>query len=621
MIDEFQDTSSMQWHNFLPLLTESAGRGEENMIVGDTKQSIYRWRNSDMHLLQTKAQKDMRQWREYPLAANWRSDKTIVEQNNKIFPLLAQTTAALYLSRNPNAKEDITEVYKDVKQEIKRNDEQGYVQYFFSDLKKKDEREQDTLNRLIPLLDDITRRGIPLGKVAILVRRNAEAALVAQWLINNSVKVMSSEGLVLTASPTVRIIINLMQLSLNPQNKRLRIMLNIDLDKISSTLDDDKLDSLLSHLPSLALQEQITYLVEQLNLAASTSAVVFVDALKDVVAQYARTLPTDTYSFLQWWEENGEKCNVSMPQVDDALSIVSVHRSKGLEYDVVIIPFYNWEVAENDGNHDNMLWVHADDPRFSMDNQLPIVPLKFEKAMAYTCFNDDYFKEVQDLYIDNLNISYVALTRAKREMYVFAPKVECANSRSSKTESGIKYVGGMLNHVLRDNYAEDMIEDGGNQIWRYGENTAQTKQETQTKATDLPPMQQTSPAPNIAIRLPSRNFFFNDGTNLSQTVNLGIVMHDLLSSIVTKNDVPKALKQLNDKYPLTNEEQLIVNKELQQFFTLIADREGLHQLVAQADVVAQVVLDLRHRCRRLLPRLLALHWCSGEQTRSPPLPR
>ena len=173
-------------------------------------------------------------------------------------------------------------------------------------------------------------------------------------------------------------------------------------------------------------------------------------------------------------------------------------------------------------------------------------------------------------------------------MYVFAPKVECANSRSSKTESGIKYVGGMLNHVLRDNYAEDMIEDGGNQIWRYGEKTAQTKQETQTKATDLPPMQQTSPAPNIAIRLPSRNFFFNDGTNLSQTVNLGIVMHDLLSSIVTKNDVPKALKQLNDKYPLTNEEQLIVNKELQQFFTLIADRDwfdGEYEVLNEQDLV------------------------------------
>lgn len=588
MIDEFQDTSSMQWHNFLPLLIESAGRGEENMIVGDTKQSIYRWRNSDLHLLQTKAQQDIRQYKEFPLDANWRSDKTIVEQNNRIFPLLAKKTAESFLSRNPNLQEEITDIYKDVGQIVKRNCETGYVKYFFSDIKKKEDRETDTLARLVTLLNDITQRGIPLGKVAILVRRNAEAALVAQWLISNSIKVMSSEGLVLNASPSVRIVIRIMQLSLNPQNEQLRIMLNIDLEKLNQTLSDDKLNSILLHLGTLPLQEQINYLVEQLNLVDSSSAIVFIDAFKDVVLQYSRLMPTDTYSFLLWWSENAEKCNVCMPQVDDSLSIVSVHRSKGLEYDVVIIPFYNWEVAENEAKRDNMLWVHTDDQKFSMDNRLPVMPLKFEKAMAYTCFKDNYFREVQDLYIDNLNISYVALTRAKRELYVFAPKVECANSRSNKVESGIKYVGGMLNQVLRENFAEDMIEDEGNQIWQYGEKVQQTKQQIQTVATDLPIIPPQAHGLNVEIRLPSRNYFFSDSANLSQTVNLGIVMHDLLSSIVTKDDVPQAIKQLTDKYPLTENELLIVEKELQQFFALIADRDWFspeYEVLNEQDLV------------------------------------
>ena len=566
MIDEFQDTSSMQWSNFLPLLLETLSRGESNMLVGDSKQSIYRWRNSQLSLLQN-INNDFKQLELSSLPSNWRSDKTIVEQNNYIFSKMAEREEQM-LSEEVSVDEldySITAVYQDVEQLAEKLSEEGYVNIRFWESDDKDDRNKLTIDSVLDIVRDIAERGISLGKVAILIRMNYEAVAIAEALLGAGYQVMSAAALYLANSPEVRYVIARMKSALTPDDKILTMevsylwqMLN---DKNGDTQDLPTVDT-LSQLP---LDKPLTRLIESIISEIPSdrrlSGEVYIDALRDLVCQYITRFNSDIYSFISWWDESGCDSKLNMQPTADTIQITTIHKSKGLEYDIVIVPYLSWDTAKpKDKSKQNILWVK---PTVAPFNMLPVLPVRFGPDLQKSLFSSDYSRELRDLFIDNLNLLYVAFTRAKRELYAFSARCDYGKNIE------LKEIGEVLHSVLNDELDENGCYIRGEKI------AAQPFPRTAEPPAFATPSSWVVPLlsdndKKLTLRLASHDFFARESENgLKSAVNLGRVMHELLCRIITKSDEQKAIAELFQTGQLTAQEKAIVRKEMEMFWQLV----------------------------------------------------
>lgn len=575
MIDEFQDTSAMQWANFRPLMKETDARGGKNLIVGDVKQSIYRWRNSDLELLQNSVQKEFPYAKEEPLNANWRSDREVVLQNNFLFHLLSENAqesydTALRELSIPLEEEALKNVYRSVEQIPKKEDETGYVEIRFVEKTKKEETNAAILAQLPALLHDLQQRHIPLGRVAFLVRKNAEAALIANTLVDAGFKVMTNEGLLLASSPAVRLCLTLLRLSLTPDDRLLRLQANYDfavlsmhdkqeaLQKALLTDLDERLQPFLQ--PSAeSLYQQVATICQFIGEQQRQSQNAYLQAFADCVLTYSETYQADTYSFLDWWDNVGSSTSLQMQPDDDAVQILTVHKSKGLEYDVVIIPFCNWDLTYNP-TQTNILWVK---PTAEPYNRLPLLPLKYSSQLAYTDFAEDWKQELRRLYLDCLNVTYVAFTRAKRELYVFAASSFGEKEMVKPTDT----IGELLYASLQA-YMQDDCYIRGEKV--------QEKAETNSVAAET-----VIPAQNIRllshkhikVRLSSQAAFTSSATDLHSVRNLGTVMHNILCEIHHWEDAEPVLKRYMQEGLLTKQDLQTVRHELRQLRSLTSSTD------------------------------------------------
>ena len=569
MIDEFQDTSSMQWRNFLPLIEEADSRGNSNMLVGDVKQSIYRWRNSDSGLLQSGVNKQFPKADNRQLATNYRTDKVIVEQNNRIFQALSAAIQAEYQSVSNDTDSLIGDIYKDVVQ-LPNKQEEGYMRIEFVDIKKKEDFRREIAEQLPALISDIEQRGIHKGDIAILIRNNKDAAVIADTLLANGIQVMSNEGLYLSNCTAVQLIINMLRLSITPEDKILQLHIKYEYALCKGMTQTEALNAAITDtvsIPSVdtasTLPDNVVSIINSLGLDSDTSALPYLQALRDLVYQYESKYPTDIYSFLSWWEQSGTKAALSMKSDTETVQIVTIHKSKGLEYDAVIIPFCDWETAEHQGGSD-IMWVQPREENFS---GIPVVPVKYERSLVNTIFKDDYLRELQSLYIDNLNLTYVAFTRPKRELYVFAAM------KSYRT----KNMGAALYQMMTT--AKDAE---GQPLFRLNDNVY----ECGTKVTGG--SAQSTPAYNtikftsltgrskaqLNIKLPSRDYFMqNTEDRLTTSVNIGLMMHELLCKVVRRGDEKTVVAQMVSEGRLTEEEKRKVDTEIVMFQQLTASTD------------------------------------------------
>lgn len=573
MIDEFQDTSTMQWENFKPLISESMDQGGENMLVGDVKQSIYRFRNSDSNLLGSQVvDKDYNGRCDLlNLPKNWRSNKAIVETNNLIFNSLAKEMQNECNNKTGLSSTKITDIYNNSAQEIHNTDD-GYVQIQFVENKGKLDRVN--LDHIISYLDDVFQRGIQPCDVAILVRENKDARAVTDFLLAKGINVMSNEGMTITAAAEVRVILDMLRCVVEPENKVARFYLQYDYAiSMGKSVDEAiclasrnevKIDEVES---KDSLKEYVTAIIGTLDLYKNEAARPYVLAFEDKVYQYETKFAADIYSFLTWWDEVGNKGTVPLQAASDAVQVMSIHASKGLEFDVVIIPFFDWERANKGGTIENILWVN------NPNNEVCILPVNHSSDLSKSDFADDYKEELQDLYIDNLNIAYVAFTRAVKELYVVAP-----------TEDGkVGNMGSKLYSVLSGNNKLDE-----NKMYHKGEKVINNK-EKNTSDNNALGYRNTSEEHKVDlnIKLPSRDYF-SDETDISKIVNLGIIMHEVLCNVKTKNDEQRVLDELLMSGRVTKDEYEIIKREIEQWHNVIKDRDWFDeswQVLNEQDII------------------------------------
>lgn len=458
LLDEFQDTSRMQWENLLPLVRNGLANGHDSLIIGDVKQSIYRFRNSDPQLLHSQLKVDFSndsiKYNE-GRSINWRSARNIVHWNNAFFRFLSMAL-------------NMDEFYADVEQEVSPKNEKlpGHVVVARREIpdKKKDtdgsndsktesndnSNDNDSnfkewaIEKMIVDLQSLLARGFKQKDIAVLSNTNREGQLaisrIMKWNIENpdkQMKVVSEESLLVISSPAVRIVVNILKMldrceAHNEDGREKPMVLRrfeanrsegMDTseafeDAIVSKDEDiaDYIDRLYETSKSACLDsvvEQIikSQLSKQMTEENTPYLLAFLDSVVDFMSRYGSNI----HHFLKWWDKVGPGLSISSPDNIDAIRVITIHKSKGLQFPCVLIPMFDWNFDQS-----SIEWIETAGFKDKLPKGVaipPIVPVKRDNKR--TLFDNEFKKIARSNIMDSLNKTYVACTRAQYELIIY----------------------------------------------------------------------------------------------------------------------------------------------------------------------------------------------------------
>lgn len=446
MIDEFQDTSMLQWLNFKPLISNSLSEDYDNLLVGDVKQSIYRWRNSNWSILAGGLEKDFPEGvlDRKDLDHNWRSGRNIIEFNNQFFrsasALLEEEFTALLQADGFNADvfglSPITVIYGDLHQEPGRDQESGKVEVCLLP-DNEGSYSENVCTELVTRLNLLLDAGYSPSGIAIITRKNSEARKLAEFLLNpdreegaRRFEVISDEALRLGSSSVIVFLVSLLKYLADNRDRNAAYLIHTFIlnqgaytgpPAADPTSREDQLRELLPDgfhalneaTETVPLPEVLERLILMFSLSGFQGEQVYVNALRDMVQEYGGRYSANLLDFLEYWDETGKNKSVSAPEGQNAIRILTIHKAKGLEFEVVILPYVTWEL---NSAMNTILWCKSSNPPF---DKLGMVPVQYNGLLKKTHFAVDYYQEMLNQYIDNLNLLYVAFTRAAKAMYIF----------------------------------------------------------------------------------------------------------------------------------------------------------------------------------------------------------
>ena len=573
MVDEFQDTSIVQWENFKVLLKEClANEDSQDLIVGDVKQSIYRWRAGDWKLLNNIEQQfNSGQLQIEVLKTNYRSAARVINFNNHFFTEAAKQEYQSLKDDEAADAEQVQKAYADVGQEIPVGKKQhGYVNIKLLGTEDYQDRMMQTLSETVKTLID---NGVKPNKIAILVRSNRTIQAIAEHFMQNmpEVRMVSDEAFRLDSSTAVNMIIDAIRLIAHPDDELTKATLEKQLSEVQGVKDNSSLiekefslllpPSSLLLPPSLPLHDLIERLYRLFRLDLMPDQNAYVCAFFDKVDEFLQEHPADIFDLLEEWDENMHEQTIHSDEVD-GIRLLTIHKSKGLEFDTVIMPYCDWQLEKS-----TLLWC---DPRDAQPfNELPIVPIDFSsKNMKGTIFEADYNHEHLQNVVDNLNLLYVAFTRAKNNLFVFGKRAG-KSLRSYIIENVLEKIAGNLpesniNGIGTDKkqdicfeYGELMIADG-NEKKTLKNGAAETQNIFLTPPEGIEArIEAHEPAVGFRQSNKSRDFIGTDGEEMQQQrryIQTGNILHNIFSHIRTVDDVPSAIAELEQEGVLYDDE-------------------------------------------------------------------
>ena len=550
MIDEFQDTSRMQWDNFKLLLNEGLSQGADSLIVGDVKQSIYRWRNGDWTILNgLKGQLGPFPIEEKTLNTNRRSEAAIVQFNNEIFTSACQILNDMHKQEQGSECTELKNAYQDVRQETNRETVRGSVKFTFLTDKIDVSYQEETLQQLAEEVESMAQQGVSLNDMAILVRKNGVIPVVADYFDKHTpYRIVSDEAFRLDASLAINMLMDAIRYLVEPKNSIAQAQLAIayqnevlhkDMDLntlLLGNLDEylpsafiEELDA-LRLMPLLELLEKLTRIF-QLSLIENQDA--YLLSFYDHVNDYLQKHSSELTAFVKHWEE--KLCFKTIPSGNiEGIRILSIHKSKGLEFHTVFLPFCDWKL-ENERT--SYIWCTPPEAPF---DELQLLPINYGTNMNESIYQNDYRKEKLQLWVDNLNLLYVAFTRPQCNLVVWCK------------EKGSNTVSELLSSALVGTSCQT-IESLDNCIYQLGEvcpsKTSSSKKVSTNKLVQTPesiPIKLESLDTPIEFKQSNRSADFIDGEDdmSGKYIRQGQVMHSLFSMIRTPNDVPGAIARL-----------------------------------------------------------------------------
>lgn len=500
LIDEFQDTSTFQWQNFRPLVENCMAEDHYNMIVGDAKQSIYRWRGGNINLILSDVQQDLNHFDDNivvkTLQDNYRSQPNIIRFNNTLFVKILN----LFKEKYPNTYQKISPVYADCIQTYPKSKDEnsGLVKVLFFNDKKatgtqteplfedvtnnrqsevsnneadtvnlteisaeyspdddKEEDSNDLFETYYRIIKEKLQAGYAMKDICLLVRAKNVGAKISEYLMKKdpSIKILSDESLLVGQSPKVNLLVNLMHYLISPGDTialfsaiytwKVVILKESEFDFNSldfeySISDDETLtyprgitsdqlmkkyfpESIWKHvdfLVKLQLYDLVESLINRLEMSESNDS--FLIKFMDIVLDYVESKGSDLIGFLNHWHEKAAYEPVSISESEDAVKILTIHKSKGLEFPILILCHSHWDIQPKSKS---MHWfstqgISSLENFKQVDFPMDIVPIVWSQKLWKTEFKYQCTEECIASLVDNLNLLYVALTRAADELYI-----------------------------------------------------------------------------------------------------------------------------------------------------------------------------------------------------------
>lgn len=554
MIDEFQDTSTIQWQNFKVLLEETMSRENAgNLIVGDVKQSIYRWRSGDWRLLNNIENEfgGTKSLEMKTLDTNYRSDRNIIAFNNAFFVEAAKQECELLKGSDPEQVKQLVNAYADVCQQVP--EKKGKLGYVDVQLLGGEDTTESMMKQSLEIVTELTAMGVPANKIAILVRSNKAIQDIAAYFMENSDFLMvSDEAFRLDASQAVSTLIVALRLMACPEDAiakailakyAIRYLRNPNLvEKILAQREN------LLEKPLFELTENLYAILEMDKVEDMKKQSAYVCAFYDRMNEYLVDNSSNIDDFLKEWDASIHEKSIHCDGIN-GIRLITIHKSKGLEFDYVIMPFCDWKLEKM-----NTIWCEPQEEPF---NELPLVPIDFNaKAMKQSIYEPDYHHEHLQNVVDNLNLLYVAFTRASHSLFVLGKRGN-QNSRAYLIESVLQNVARNLESTGIPVELSGIGSESSEDIdFSYGELIVEEEKPEMKKESDNVFMKDEAPVDVVLCVNPelpefkqsnkSRDFVEGDEAEEQQKfyIKMGTVLHSIFSSIKTSDDVESALKQL-----------------------------------------------------------------------------
>lgn len=564
MIDEFQDTSRMQWDNFKILLLEGLSQGADSLIVGDVKQSIYRWRNGDWGILNALGTKDASfpfPVRVETLKTNRRSETNVIRFNNNLFNAAVEYLNMLHLKELQEDCHPLQRAYADVAQESPRTEAKGYIKATFLEPDEEHDYTELTILSLGEEVQRLLEAGVKLNDITILVRKNKNIPPIADYFDKTMhLSVVSDEAFRLDASQAICMLIDALRYLSNPEDKVACASLMMNYESGIKKQGGDW-DSLLTAKPEEALPEAFVTGMETLRLMPLYELLeelfslfemkrieeqdAYLFSFFDAVTEYLQNNSSDLDAFIRYWNET--LCNKTIPSGEmDGIRILSIHKSKGLEFHTVLIPFCDWKL-ENETNN-QLIWCSPTEAPFST---LDIVPVNYSSTMAESVYRQNYLDERLQLWVDNLNLLYVAFTRAGKNLIFWCKK----GQKGTMSELLANALPQVAAREGDENWDEkEPYENGELCPSKYTGTDKHRPAPPKTSANRLAqkpdklPVHMESMRHDIEFRQSNRSADFIQGVDEEESdnrfINRGRLLHTLFSAIETEKDIDNAIDQL-----------------------------------------------------------------------------
>ncbi len=570
MVDEFQDTSNFQWSNLKPLIINALSEDHEVLIVGDVKQSIYRFRGGNMRLLLSQIKEELGLF--YPeesdknLSDNYRSLSEIVNFNNALF---SQLPSALQANESLSTSELFALAFEGHEQHVKKQEGGLVSMKFFEQEGWKEAAVAD----LVQTIQQNTQQGYGLNDMLVLVNRNSEISDIANAFMQAKIPFINGDSLKLSQSDLVMFVMELLNYLQSDRDEVQTLNLIILFKRLKETSFEEAFltqrkarqtleeagfpPAFVQHIHSLKQQSLFDLVCELLiifDLKAKTD--IYLQQLLDLMLEQGQKGKNSIASFMEWWEKEGENQTVSTSEQTNAVRILSIHKSKGLESPIVFIPFTDWNLLPNPNMH--QFWTAHIPPEYE---SLKYIPLDFSRrSLMDSYFDTEYLKEAEEGALDILNKTYVAFTRPREKLYLSAPQAS----------AGTTSINQLLMTLLDEIGLEKKEENDYIQYLGGSEHDKIAKDETQSDSIALSIYPESSFLAQLTIRNDSDRFFMLQKTDQAQNITLGNQVHDVLSDIRVKEDLANVLRQRLQAGELSKE---VLNQVEERIEKLFADEK------------------------------------------------
>lgn len=606
LLDEFQDTSNLQWENFEPLIEESLAYGQFNLMVGDVKQAIYRWRNGNPQLMLDIEKSDPLRISKQTLSSNWRSSPEVVKFNNAVFKtantLLKDKLLEEELSaENQSLLDFFEEAYHDAAQQEQKQSPKGLVKIEFADpeCKKVDEFRTAALAKTLEWIQQCREAGFAYRDLAILVRNNKEGVAQARHLLDSyiqvngkqeAISVSSAESLLLESHAHVRWLLAALRLVQAPEEP-IAMMSWQDLDASVSGLslvdyqyEKDtpvRIEGILPIIRSLPIYEAVEVLVSHLP-AGAIRGNAYILGFLEAVWEYSGKYDTSIAGFMDWWKEEKKKRSVKGAASDDSVTVMTIHQSKGLEFPVVMLPYADWELGIR-STIQPILWVETAGTAYEQD--FPVLPVYVGKDMEKSDFANSYQREQLLTHLDNLNLLYVALTRPMFRLYLFAPDGG-ADKKQVAGYHKLKTVGHLLESLCKENSIPGLKAEDERRWCCGSEEPAPSpkNKKNDTSLSDLgqyvPPTQRSEPL--VHLRTTGWLESTEEGR---ESIREGLLVHEALAHINSISDISRVVEMMRLKGMLLTEQEAALTARLEKIITF---KDAAHWFDTEWEIRSEV---------------------------------